>query len=67
MIIPRWTSPPLGFFSSCAVFFINWVTRYVLKHILVLFETNLGYVLGEIFAENAIHRIIQFQEIRWER
>ena len=34
----------------------HWVIRYVLKQILVMFETNLGYVLGKIYPKNAIDR-----------
>ena len=56
MIIPRRIPPPsflktviaLGFFFLHIFFFINWVTRYVLKQILVLFKASFGYVLGEI-------------------
>ena len=56
MIIPRRT-PPL-FFENCDCltlfffahfFFINLVIRYGLTLILVMFETNFGYVLGEIY------------------
>ena len=31
----------LGYFLRC-FFFINWVIRYVLKQILVVFKTNFG-------------------------
>ena len=39
---------------------------YVLKHILVLFETNSDYVLGEIYQKNALDRPNYFGEIRPE-
>ena len=55
-------------FFSCTVFFMNWVTKYVFQQIWVLFEEekNFGYVFGEILPK-CIYRIIQFQEIGWER
>ena len=74
-IIPCRTPPPL-FFENCdrlRVFFShcffsnNWVIRYVLKLILVMFQTNFGYVLGEIYPKNVIDRHNQFQEIGWKR
>ena len=49
------------------IFFINWVIMYGLKQILVMFETNFGYVLGEIYPKNAIDRCNQLQELRWVR
>ena len=41
----------------------NWVIWYVLKLILVMFKTNFGYVLCEIYPKNVIDRRNQFQEI----
>ena len=32
-----------------------------------MFETNFGYVFGEIYPKNAIGIGNQFQEIRWEK
>ena len=65
MIIPRCTPPffwrtviALGYFF--ALFFNNWVIRYVMKLILVMFQTNFGYVLGEIYPKNVIDRRNQF-------
>ena len=56
MIIPRRTPPPLFFKTAIALghiflrcFLMNWIIGYVLKLILVMFETNFGYVLGEIY------------------
>ena len=45
----------LGYFFR-VVFFINWVIRYFLKQILVMFVTNFGYVFGEIYQKNSIVR-----------
>ena len=50
------TGPPLSFLRTVitlgylffAVFY-SWVIRYILKLILVMFQTNFGYVLGEIY------------------
>ncbi len=36
------------------------------KRILVLFETNSGYVFGEIYPKYALDRPNYFQEISWE-
>ena len=44
---------PRVFFLHC--FLRIWVIRYVLKLILVMFETNFSYVLGEILPKNAIY------------
>ena len=70
MIIPRQTPPllfrtviALGYFFVCCCFFYYLVIRYALKIILVLFQTNFGYVLGEIYFKNVIDRRTQFQEI----
>ena len=66
MIIPA--GPPPLFFENCdqfcfaLFFFNNWVIRYALKEILVMFQTNFGYVLGEIYPKNAIDRHYQFQD-----
>ena len=51
MIIPRRTPSFLETVIALGYFFlrgflINWVIRYVLKQVLVVFETNFGYVLG---------------------
>ena len=49
-------------------FFFNWVIRYVLKLILVIFQANFGYVLGKIYPKNVIdRRNNKFQEIGWKR
>ena len=48
-------------FFSCSCF-KNRVIRYVLKQIYVMFQTNFGYVLSEIYPKDAIDRRNQFQE-----
>ena len=62
--------PPLFFKTAIALghiflpcFFMNWIIEYVLKLILVMFKTNFGYFLGEIYPKNVIDRHNQFQEI----
>ena len=58
LIIPRLTPSSflrtviaLGYFF--VLFLSNWVIRYVLKQIWVMFKTNFDYVLGEIYPQNA--------------
>ena len=68
MIIPC-RSPSPSFFKTVIALGYFWgavfykVIRYVLTLILVMFQTNFGCVLGEIYPKNVIDRSNQFQEI----